>query len=108
MGRTPREMTKTKNDLGVNVPARISRKFHLRSASTMGTAEAKMHFSSLVEMVTLNERPVTITKRGKALVRIVPVDSKPASQEIFGCMKGTAKATGDIVGSEPDEWEALQ
>lgn len=24
---------------------------------------------------------------------------------IFGCMKGTAQVTGDIVGPEPNDWE---
>jgi len=76
--------------------------------SSLGATRAKAHFSSLVDQVTATELPVTITKRGKAVVQMIPANARPAPKSIFGCMKGTARATGDIVGPEPDVWDALQ
>lgn len=74
----------------------------------MGAAKAKMHFLALVDQISANESPVTITKRGKPVVRMVPVDATLPAKSIFGCMKGTAREVGDIVAPEPDSWEALR
>lgn len=38
--------------------------------------------------------PVTVTKRGKPLVTVVPVESK--ADDIFGFMSAEAKIVGDI------------
>ncbi len=74
---------------------------------TIGVAEAKSHFLSLVNEVAQNRSSITITKRGKALAMLVPFKAKPP-KDLFGCMKGSARITGDIVGPEPDIWEAIQ
>jgi prevent-host-death family protein len=39
--------------------------------------------------------PVFITEAGRAIAKIVPVESPTA--EVFGCMIGTARIVGDIV-----------
>ncbi len=41
---------------------------------TVGTFEAKTHFSALLEQVARGEE-ITITRHGKAIARIVPVDA---------------------------------
>jgi prevent-host-death family protein len=72
----------------------------------VAAAKAKAEFLGLIERVSTERRPVTITKRGKPLVQIVPIDDR-ASEDPFGCMKGTVRIVGDIVGPEPDIWEAM-
>jgi len=47
---------------------------------------------------------VVITKRGKAVARLVPMDD-PAPV-LFGRMKGTVTISGDIVASTGEAWEA--
>ncbi len=72
----------------------------------VAAAKAKAQFLGLIEQVSMQRQTVIITKRGKPLVQIVPLDES-TGQDPFGCMKGTVKITGDIVGPEPDQWEAL-
>lgn len=46
--------------------------------------------------------PVTITKRGKPLVKLVPVEKETAG--LLGSMKGKVKILGDIESPIPVEW----
>ena len=72
----------------------------------IAAAKAKTQFLGLIERISSERHPVIITKRGKPLVRIVPIDSRVVDDP-FGCMKGSVKVVGDIVGAEPDSWEAM-
>ncbi len=78
------------------------------TTSPVAAAQAKAHLLSIMDEVHENGIPVIVTKRGKPLVMIAPLEPTPPSPDIFGCMKGTVTITGDIVGPEPDEWEAMQ
>ena len=60
----------------------------------------------LMEQVRTTRRPIVITKRGKPVARLLPMDEAPAGREIFGCMKGTGAIRGDIVGPTGEEWHA--
>jgi prevent-host-death family protein len=79
----------------------------LRKSGPIAAAEAKTHLLRLIEEVSRDRVPVTISKRGKALVQLVPLDEAPGGDP-FGCMKGTVKILGDIIGPEPDRWEAME
>lgn len=72
----------------------------------VAAAKAKAEFLGLIERVSTERRPVTITKRGKPLVQIVPIDNR-VIDDPFGCLKGSVTVVGDIVGPEPDLWEAM-
>jgi prevent-host-death family protein len=54
--------------------------------------------------VQQNRQEILITKRGKPVARLVPVDSAP--REIFGRMKGTIEILGDIVSPIGEIWDA--
>jgi prevent-host-death family protein len=58
----------------------------------------------LMEQVRTTRRPIVITKRGKPVARLVPVDEKVPT--IFGRMRGTVTIHGDIVGPTGAEWNA--
>ena len=46
-----------------------------------------------------------ITKRGRPVAKLVPLDDEP--EDIYGCMAGTGRILGDIVGPLDDlEWNA--
>ena len=49
---------------------------------------------SVMDDVHETGEPVIVTKRGKAVVKVVPV--KQESDDIFGFMKGEFKIVGDI------------
>ena len=45
-----------------------------------------------------------ITKHGKAVAKLVPID--PQETPLFGCMKGTAEIVANIMDPIEVEWEA--
>ncbi len=62
---------------------------------------------SLMDQVRDTRREVIITKRGKAVAKLVPADDAP--REVLGCMAGTATLHGDVLAPavDPAEWEQL-
>lgn len=75
---------------------------------TMSAADFKAKCLSLMDEVAAQRREIVITKRGKPVAKLVPVETKPRS--IFGCMAGTAQILGDIIepAVDPGEWEVNQ
>jgi prevent-host-death family protein len=63
----------------------------------------KAHCLRLLDEVQQQRKEIVITKRGKPVARLVPVDD--ARPVIFGRMKGTARILGDIF-STGESWEA--
>ncbi len=59
---------------------------------------------SLLDEVQQKRKEIIITKRGKPVARLVPVETKPP--EVFGRMEGTIEILGDIVGPLDVKWEA--
>jgi prevent-host-death family protein len=70
----------------------------------MPAGEFKAKCLQVMEQVNLTKTPVVITKRGKPIAKLVPVESD--APEFFGCMKGTVHILGDIISPIDVEWEA--
>ena len=62
----------------------------------------------LLEEVRKTKRPLRVTRFGIAVAEVIPPSVSTQSKGWLGCMEGTAKITGDIVGSVSEEadWEA--
>jgi prevent-host-death family protein len=58
----------------------------------------------LMDDVQATRRPLVITKRGKPVAKLVPVEEEAGS--IFGCMKGTVTIVGDIISPIEQDWHA--
>jgi prevent-host-death family protein len=93
MATLPKSLPKPKSQLKV-------------SQRSMSASHAKTHLLELLDKVDRTREALVITKRGRPVAKLVPMDTEPA-KSIFGCMKGTFRITGDIVGPEPDIWEAM-
>jgi prevent-host-death family protein len=65
----------------------------------------KAHCLELMDRVAEKRETFTVTKRGKAVARLVPVEAAPA-QPLFGRLRGKGKITGDIVAPTGETWEA--
>ena len=66
-------------------------------------AQFKANCLRLMDEVAQRRTPIVITKRGKPVAKLVPVDDKPI--DIFGRMAGTIKIVGDIISPIDDvEW----
>jgi prevent-host-death family protein len=61
---------------------------------TVSAAVFKIHCLRIMEDVRRHGEAVTVTNKGKPVVKLTPAD-KPY-RDIFGCMAGTAAITGDI------------
>jgi prevent-host-death family protein len=59
----------------------------------------------LMRDVESTRREVVITKHGKPVAKLVPIERTPR-RRVFGCMKGTATILGDIVAPTGEKWEA--
>jgi prevent-host-death family protein len=57
----------------------------------------------MLEQVAQHRLEIVITKRGKPIARLVPIDQEPPA--VFGRLKGSARITGDIF-STGEDWEA--
>jgi len=58
---------------------------------------------ALIDEVVESGEAITVTKRGKAKVRIVAVRETPKT--LWGATKGSFKIVGDIVGPIIDAWD---
>jgi prevent-host-death family protein len=63
---------------------------------------------AVMDEVQRKAQPVVVTKRGKPVVKIVPVSNEP--DDLFGFMKGKMEIVGDIVSPvfSEDEWDMLK
>jgi prevent-host-death family protein len=70
----------------------------------LGAAEFKARCLELMDEVHRTGIPLTVTKRGKPVVRVVRAmdDGRP----LFGAGKGMVLYMGDIISPTGEEWEA--
>lgn len=74
---------------------------------TMAAGEFKVHCLKVMDEVQSKRQAVLITKRGKPVAKLVPVEKE--KDDIFGFMKGKVKVLGDVVSPvlTPEEWGDL-
>jgi prevent-host-death family protein len=73
---------------------------------SIAAGEFKAKCLHLLDEVRQNRQPIVITKRGKPVARLVPVDDTPP--QAFGRLKGTVRILGDIVAPTGEAWDAEQ
>ena len=76
--------------------------------TSIGAAEFKAKCLRLIDEVAEERKPVVITKRGKPLAKLVPVEPQSPGAR-YGDWKGKVEVVGDIVHFDTsDEWEVLK
>lgn len=71
----------------------------------MPAGEFKAKCLKLMEDIKTYGKEITITKHGKPVAKLVPVDSSTISPKTtLGCMRGTAEITGNIIDPIDAEW----
>ena len=75
----------------------------MKTSSTISAGEFKARCLKLMDEVAQTRRPLIVTKRGKAVARIVPVEPEAS---VFGGMRGTVCIAGDIVAGIEADWDA--
>jgi len=79
---------------------------------TMAAGEFKAKCLAVMAEVNATGRPVLVTKRGKPLARVLPLEEQTQQESpeaIFGCLRHMGAIAGDIVSSEftDEEWERM-
>lgn len=81
---------------------------------TIPAGEFKARCLAIMDEVQARGETVVVTKRGKPVVRIAPLDAvagtEASGSSIFGFMRGKAIIEGDIVGPilPEEEWDHLR
>ena len=84
-----------------NIDAALIHLLAERFKCTQAVGEFKAKCLHLLDEVAQRRIPLVITKRGKPVAKLVPIEEKPV--DIYGCMAGTGRILGDIV-SPLDDW----
>ncbi|MBI2315732.1 MAG: type II toxin-antitoxin system Phd/YefM family antitoxin [Betaproteobacteria bacterium] len=71
----------------------------------ISAAEFKAKCLKLMDEIAKTRKPIVITKRGKPVAKLVPVEPE-ARKPLFGYMAGTISRVGDIESPIDVEWEA--
>lgn len=75
---------------------------------TVAAAEFKATCLRLIDEMNETGQPVTITKRGKPVAVLTPVEPPAAIQPLWGYLEGTVTRYDDPLkpAVDPDEWDA--
>lgn len=68
---------------------------------SMAACAFKAHYLAAMDEVQAKKETVVITKRGKPVAKLVPVDTK--DHDIFGFMRGKVFITGDVISPAIDD-----
>ena len=66
----------------------------------------KTHCLRYLDEVNRTRKELIITKRGKPVARLVPVEQ--GQSRVVGRLNGTVTVLGDIIGPTGEQWEADQ
>jgi prevent-host-death family protein len=75
---------------------------------TMSAAQFKARCLKVMDEVQATRETVLITKKGRPVAKLVPAQAP--SSELFGCLSGVIKITGDIESpvAPLEVWKALR
>jgi prevent-host-death family protein len=74
----------------------------------MGAGAFKAACLALMDEVSERRTEVIITKRGKPVARLVPVEEAP--RNVLGCMVGTGSIRGDVLApiADLEDWDVAR
>ena len=77
---------------------------------TLAISRFKATCLAVLEEVRRTGRPITVTRFGKPVARVVPPELPKRSKKWLGSMKGSVEIVGDIVSPvlPPEAWEVLR
>lgn len=74
------------------------------SMKEISAATFKAQCLTLMEDVRSTRRPIVITKRGKPIAKLVPLEEP--RDEFIGRLKGVFEVVGDLDADPPESWES--
>jgi prevent-host-death family protein len=78
-----------------------------KTAAAIPATQFKAQCLAILDTVQRKRTTVIISKHGKPVAKLVPIDSEPVPS-LFGSMKGTVREIGDIISPIDVEWDAAR
>ncbi|MFT7721829.1 MAG: type II toxin-antitoxin system prevent-host-death family antitoxin [Roseateles sp.] len=75
------------------------------SAHIVPATVFKAHCLRLLDEVERSKAPLTITKHGRPVARMVPIEPAQAP-DLFGAMRGSVVRQGDLLAPLDEDWGA--
>ncbi len=72
----------------------------------ISAGEFKAKCLKLMDEVNQHHHEIIITKHGKPVAKLAPINEAEKTVPIYGCMENTADIVGDIIVSFNENWEA--
>ena len=69
----------------------------------IGAGEFKTHCLKLIDRVNQTRKPITITKHGKPMAKLTPIEEEKYT--LFGCLEDTVEIKANIVEGTGEVWE---
>ena len=78
-----------------------------KNTAPIPATQFKARCLSILDTVQRKRTTVVISKHGKPVAKLVPLDADPVPS-LYGSMKGTVRYVGDIMSPIEDEWNAAK
>lgn len=75
-------------------------------ATEVPASEVKNAWHEFVDRVSRAREEIVVTRYGKPVMKLSPIDAQEHQPGIFGVLAGTVTIHGDIVAPTGDTWEA--
>lgn len=69
-------------------------------------SEVKNAWHEFVDRVSQAREEIVVTRYGKPIMKLTPIEAPEAGSGLFGCLAGTVTIHGDVVAPTGEEWEA--
>ena len=75
---------------------------------TIPAGEFKQHCLRLMDVVRRKRQPIVITKRGRPIAKLVPIEEDVAT-DVLGILSDSIEITGDIIApiAPSGAWDAM-
>jgi len=78
-----------------------------KNTAPIPATQFKAQCLAILDTVQRTRTTVVISKHGKPVAKLVPMETGPAPS-LYGSMKGTVRKMGDIVSPIEDAWDAAK
>ena len=73
-------------------------------STKIAISQFKSHCLEIIEKLQTNGQSIIITKRDKAVAKVLPIDNKKVS--LFGMLKNKAEIKANILDPIDEKWDA--
>jgi prevent-host-death family protein len=76
--------------------------------NTVAAGDFKAKCLKIMDRVSTTREPIVVTKKGKPLVKLVPIEN--TKLDVFGCLSDKLEIVGNIESTivSDDDWEVLR